>query len=59
MERIYRVMENGETLYAVERNGELARATLEPGDVIATGTPFRHRTHPRRRCGHDQGGRGW
>jgi 2-keto-4-pentenoate hydratase/2-oxohepta-3-ene-1,7-dioic acid hydratase in catechol pathway len=44
MERVYRVLQDGETFYAVERNGELARAALRDGDIFGgftAGAPIR------------------
>jgi 2-keto-4-pentenoate hydratase/2-oxohepta-3-ene-1,7-dioic acid hydratase in catechol pathway len=34
MDRVYRLAQHGETFYAVERGGELKRATLRGGDVF-------------------------
>jgi 2-keto-4-pentenoate hydratase/2-oxohepta-3-ene-1,7-dioic acid hydratase in catechol pathway len=41
MERIYRVQQDGETFYAVERNGEVLRATGDPFSSLSTGAPVR------------------
>src|SRR5450759_3841444 len=41
MERIYRVMQDGETFYAVERDGELRRAGGDPFTSLTPGAPVR------------------
>jgi len=41
MERIYRVVQDGETFYAVERGGELRRASGDPFTSLSTGAPVR------------------
>jgi 2-keto-4-pentenoate hydratase/2-oxohepta-3-ene-1,7-dioic acid hydratase in catechol pathway len=44
MERVYRVLQDGEAFYAVERNGELGRAQLLNGDIFggySVGAPVR------------------
>lgn len=41
MERIYRVQQDGETFYAVERNGDVLRATGDPCSSLAVGAPVR------------------
>ena len=41
MERIYRVMQDGETFYAVERRGELRRAGGDPFTSLTPGAPVR------------------
>src|SRR5580704_18853005 len=39
MDRIYRVMQDGETFYAVERSGDLRRAVLRNGEIFAGYSP--------------------
>jgi len=41
MERIYRVVQDGETFYAVERGGELRRASGDPFTALSAGAPVR------------------
>ena len=41
MERIYRVVQDGETFYAVERGGELRRASGDPFTSLSAGAPVR------------------
>ena len=41
MERIYRVMQDGETFFAVERDGDLRRASGEPFAGLTPGAPVR------------------
>ncbi len=41
MERIYRVMQDGETFYAVERDGTLRRADGDPFTALTPGAPVR------------------
>ncbi len=44
MDRVYRVIENGETFHAVERNGDLRRAVLRNGTIFngyELGAPLR------------------
>ena len=41
MERIYRVMQDGETFYAVERDGKLRRAGGDPFTSLTPGAPVR------------------
>ena len=41
MERIYRVVQDGETFYAVERGGELRRASGDPFTSLSVGAPVR------------------
>ena len=41
MERIYRVMQDGETFYATERGGELRRASGDPFTALSAGAPVR------------------
>jgi 2-keto-4-pentenoate hydratase/2-oxohepta-3-ene-1,7-dioic acid hydratase in catechol pathway len=39
MDRIYRVMQDGETFYAVEQHGDLRRAVLRDGEIFGGYTP--------------------
>src|SRR5580692_1277350 len=39
MDRIYRVMQDGETFYAVEQSGDLRRAVLRDGEIFGGYTP--------------------
>jgi 2-keto-4-pentenoate hydratase/2-oxohepta-3-ene-1,7-dioic acid hydratase in catechol pathway len=41
MERIYRAAQGGETFYAVERDGELRRASGDPFTSLSAGAPVR------------------
>jgi 2-keto-4-pentenoate hydratase/2-oxohepta-3-ene-1,7-dioic acid hydratase in catechol pathway len=41
MERIYRVVQDGETFYAIERGGELRRAFGDPFTSLSAGAPVR------------------
>ncbi len=41
MERIYRVVQDGETFYVVERGGELRRASGDPFTSLSAGAPVR------------------
>src|SRR5471030_2298584 len=41
MERIYRAVQDGETFYAVERDGELRRAIGDPFTSLSAGAPVR------------------
>ena len=41
VERIYRVQQDGDTFYAVERNGELRRAAGDPFGSLSAGAPIR------------------
>jgi 2-keto-4-pentenoate hydratase/2-oxohepta-3-ene-1,7-dioic acid hydratase in catechol pathway len=41
MERIYRAVQDGETFYAVERDGELRRASGDPFTSLSAGAPVR------------------
>jgi 2-keto-4-pentenoate hydratase/2-oxohepta-3-ene-1,7-dioic acid hydratase in catechol pathway len=41
MERIYRVMQEGETFFAVDRDGELRRAAGDPFTSLLVGAPVR------------------
>ena len=41
MERIYRAVQDGETFYAVERGGELRRASGDPFTSLSVGAPVR------------------
>ena len=41
MERIYKVMQDGETFYAVEKGGDLRRASGDPFTSLSAGAPVR------------------
>ena len=41
MDRIYRVMQDGETFCAVEQDGELRRASGDPFTALTSGAPVR------------------
>ncbi len=41
MERIFRVRQDGETFFAIERGGELLRATGDPFSSLSAGAPVR------------------
>src|SRR5215210_1724560 len=41
MERIYRVRQDADIFYAVERGGELLRATGDPFSTLSSGAPVR------------------